>query len=68
MPFKNSLIPNKMFESSINAEILRVCKATTEYCQFVQSVRGLVKRMENQGANTQNIAVKFRKIFELNMN
>ena len=52
MPFKNSLMPTKMFESSINAEILRVCKATTEYCQFVQSVRALIKRMENQGANT----------------
>ena len=51
MPFKNSLIPNKMFESSINAKILCVCKATTEYFQFFQSVSVEAKGMENQAGN-----------------
>ena len=64
MPHKDSLMARKMFESSINAEILRICKATTEYNHFVESVRTLMKQMKNQGADTQGIAMKLCKIFQ----
>ena len=54
MPYKDSLMPKKMFQSTINAEILRVCKATTKYENFVLSVRILIARMKKQGAHIQD--------------
>ena len=63
MPYKDCLMPTKMFESTINAEILRICKATTKYIKFVESVRILVQRMKCQGANIQGIAINFHKVF-----
>ena len=34
MPFKCSNIPNKMFYSTIGAEVLQICRATSRYNFF----------------------------------
>lgn len=55
MPYKCSNIPCKMFYSTIGAEILRICRATSHYNFFLLSARNLIDRMRKQGADTQGI-------------
>ena len=55
MPYKCSNIPCKMFYSTIGAEILRICRATSHYNFFLISARSLINRMRKQGADTQGI-------------
>ena len=55
MPFKCSNIPNKMFYSTIGAEVLRICRATSHYNFFLVSARNLITRMRNQGADTHGL-------------
>ena len=43
-------MPSKMFYSTINAEVLRMCRATSGYTDFLISCRKLLVRMMNQGA------------------
>ena len=55
MPYKRSNIPQKMFYATIGAEVLRICRATSNYDSFKYSARKLITRMGNQGAGTQGI-------------
>jgi len=55
MPYKCSNIPKKMFFSTIGAEILRVCRATSHYNFFLVSAHSLITRMRSQGADTPGI-------------
>ena len=55
MPYRCSNIPKKMFYSTIGAEILRICRATSHYNFFLISARNLIDRMRKQGADTQGI-------------
>ena len=55
MPYKRSNIPQKMFYATIGAEVLRICRATSNYDSFKDSARKLITRMGNQGADTQGI-------------
>ena len=55
MPYKRSNIPQKMFYATIGAEVLRICRATSNYDSFKDSARKLITRMGNQGADTQSI-------------
>ena len=55
MPFKCSNIPNKMFYSTIGAEVLRICRTTSHYNFFLVSARNLITRMRNQGADTHGL-------------
>ena len=48
-------MPYKMYYSTISAEILRICRATSYYPSFLKSVRKLILRMRKQGAQTQGI-------------
>ena len=52
---KSSNMPYKMYYSTISAEILRICRATSHYPSFLKSVRKLILRMRKQGAQTQGI-------------
>ena len=54
-PFKESNIPSKMFHSTIGAEILRICRATSSYNSFIQCCKPFMSRMRKQGANEQSI-------------
>ena len=50
LPYKNSNIPCRMFYSSIAAECLRICRATSSDIQAILSMKSLILRMTNQGA------------------
>ena len=50
LPYRDSNIPAKMFYSSIAAECLRICQATTLDTYAKSSINSVVKRMVNQGA------------------
>ena len=50
LPYKNSNMPSKMFYNTIGAEILRICRATSQYVDFKSSTTVLLKRMTNQGS------------------
>ena len=51
LPYKNSNIPCRMFYSSIAAECLRICRATSSDTQAASSITSLLTRMRNQGAD-----------------
>ena len=55
MPYKCSNMPYKMFYSTISAEVLRICRATSSYSFFLDSVKKLISRMSKQGADTAGI-------------
>ena len=55
MPFKCSNMPYKMFYSTISAEVLRICRATSSYLFFLESVKKLIVRMRKQHAETLGI-------------
>ena len=55
MPYKRSNIPQKMFYATIGAEVLRICRATSNYVFFLDSSRKLITRMCSQGADTEGI-------------
>ena len=48
MPYKSSNIPRKMFYSAMSAEILRICKTTTKFQDFITSARTLIERTIRQ--------------------
>ena len=50
MPHRQSNMPSKMFYYTISAEVLRICRATSNFSDFVDSVKKLLKRMIKQGA------------------
>ena len=45
MPYKCSNIPSKMFYSTISAEVLRICRATSRYSCFLVSVNKLLSQL-----------------------
>lgn len=61
LPHKSSNNPSKMFYSTIAAEIIRICKATTLLDDFGISVKSLIDRMHLQGAiksSLSNVCLK----------
>ena len=52
-----------MFYSTISAEILRICRATTEFDNFVTTTRVLIQRMRKQGASNKGIINIINKLF-----
>ena len=43
MPHRQSNMPSKMSYSTISAEVLRICRATSNFSDFVDSVKKLLK-------------------------
>ena len=50
LPFKNSNIPKIMFYSSACAEVLRICRATSNLYETTISAKSLISRIHRQGA------------------
>ena len=48
-------MPYKMFYSTISAEVLRICRATSSYLFFLKSVKKLIIRMRKKHAETLGI-------------
>ena len=51
LPYRDSNIPYRMFYSSITAETLRICRASSTSNSASSSIRALVTRMEKQVAD-----------------
>ena len=66
LPYKSSNIPCRMFYASIAAEALRICRATSNEGEAVQSVKSLLARMYNQGAEKSKMQKSLSKIFNKN--
>ena len=55
LPYRDSNIPGKMFYSSIAAECLRICRATSDSTSATSSINAVVSRMINQGAKMDRV-------------
>ena len=62
LPYKDSNIPHRMFYSSITAETLRICRASSTSNNASSSIQALVTRMEKQGADTMKMKNSIRRM------
>ena len=62
MPDLTGNIPEHVFYGSILSEILRIARATLQYCDFVPRVKELFKRMRNQGASEVFLIRQINKV------
>ena len=58
-PYSSSNMPSKMFFSTISAEILRICRASSQYNTFILACNPFIKRMKRQGATKHNCHSNF---------
>ena len=63
LPYRSSNMPSRMFYSSISAECLRVCRATSSCVQAKLSIQSLLSRMLNQGATVSNMKNSISRTF-----
>ena len=63
-PFKCSNIPSKIFFSTIGAETLRICKASSTFAGFLESSKPFYSRMLRQGAKSSNIKNVFNFFYK----
>ena len=63
LPYKNSNIPCRMFYTSIAAECLRICRATSWDIEAIKSIKSLLFRMGNQGAEKSKMKNFIAKTF-----
>ena len=61
-PFKSSNMPSKMFLSTIGAKLF-ICKASSNFSDFVRCCRPFYKRMLNQGATVYGVKSVFKKFY-----
>ena len=61
-PFRSSNMPIKMFYSTIQAEILRICRATVQFDSFINECNPLLDRMVKQGAKKADLNQPLKKI------
>ena len=58
-PYACSNIPSKIFLSTIGAETLRICRASSCFEHFIRFCQPFFSRMINQGANVREIKSGF---------
>ena len=63
LPYRESNIPCKMFYSSIAAECLRICRATSASADAISSIHTLLARMTKQGAQVSRMKSSIVKMF-----
>jgi hypothetical protein len=61
-PYKSSNMPLRMFYSTIGAEILRICRASSQYNFFINACQPLVIRMRTQGSKDDKLLQSINKI------
>ena len=62
LPYRDSNIPFRMFYSSIAAECLRVCRATSSPNHAISSIHAIISRMDKQGALLPNMKNSITKV------
>ena len=63
-PYACSNIPSKIFLSTIGAETLRICKASSCFDHFTRFCQPFFDRMVNQGASVREIKSVLIKFFK----
>ena len=63
-PYACSNIPSKIFLSTIGAETLRICRASSCFEHFIRFCQLFFSSMINQGANVVEIKSVFVKFFK----
>ena len=51
-----------MFFSTISAELLRICRATSLLPSYIETAKTLITRMKRQGADNMGIKNSIRKM------
>ena len=67
MPYRCSNMPSTIYYSSIGAEILRICKASTNKNDCINSAKLLISRMICQGAEKVRLRNTLRKFYGRHM-
>ena len=67
MPYRCSNMPSTIYYSSIGAEILRICKASTNKNDCINSAKLLITRMICQGAEKVRLRNTLRKFYGRHM-
>ena len=62
LPYRESNIPFRMFYSSISAECLRICRATSSPNHAISSIHAIITRMKKQGALLPNMKNSISKM------
>ena len=62
-PYRSSNIPCRMFYSSISAECLRICRATSVDVLAIESIKVFLSRMQSQGADKNKTKNYIRRAF-----
>ena len=62
MPDLRANIPSHIFYGSFLAEVLRICRATLLYQDFLPRAKEIYNRMKNQGGSTQNLNRQIHKL------
>ena len=63
-PFLSSNMPSRMFYSTISAEILRICRASSEYGLFLGKCKIFLKRMKSQGAKKERVLSTIKRFLQ----
>ena len=63
-PYLSSNMPSRMFYSTISAEILRICRASSSYDLFVTKCISFLKRMKNQGAKKERTISNIKRFLQ----
>jgi hypothetical protein len=61
-PYKSSTIPKKMFFSTIQAELLRICRATSRFQSYLASCKPFLERMVKQGCTKSELKFPIKQI------
>ena len=61
-PFKSSNIPQRMFFATVQAEIIRISRATSLFEHFLASCKPFLLRMTNQGARKSDLIKPLSRI------
>ena len=61
-PYKCSNMPSKIFYSTVSAELLRICRATTNLNNFTLAARAIIDRMLKQGAENSGLKSSIQKM------
>ena len=68
LPFVCSIMPSKIFYSSISAEILRIGRTSSSAADFVSRSRVILDRMSKQGSDKARVLKSLVKMFNNHTN
>ena len=61
-PYRSSNMPNKMFYSTISAEVLRICRASSNLDYFKRACKPFLTHMILQGAKKDGTRISINRL------